>query len=73
VPDPGREELLERHLLLADEAARRKLSLLQQLEHAHDAGGGGEFEVSVDGRLVFSKKAAGRFPDVEEVLAAIPA
>jgi selT/selW/selH-like putative selenoprotein len=35
-------------------------------------GGGGEFEVSVDGRLVFSKKAAGRFPEVEEVLAAIP-
>jgi hypothetical protein len=28
--------------------------------------------VSVDGRLVFSKKAAGRFPEVEEVLAAIP-
>jgi len=36
-------------------------------------GGGGEFEVTVDGKLVFSKKKAGRFPDAEEVLAQIPA
>jgi len=28
--------------------------------------------VTVDGRLVFSKKAAGRFPDIDEVLAALP-
>jgi len=27
----------------------------------------------VDGKLVFSKKAVGRFPDLEEVLSAIPA
>jgi selenoprotein W-related protein len=31
-------------------------------------GGGGVFEVTVDGRLVFSKKAAGRFPDPSEIL-----
>jgi len=36
-------------------------------------GGGGEFEVSVDGQLVFSKKQERRFPDLEEVLAKIPA
>ena len=35
-------------------------------------GSGGEFEVTVDGRLVFSKKQAGRFPDMEEVLAHVP-
>ena len=36
-------------------------------------GSGGEFEVSVDGRLVYSKKKEGRFPDAGEVLAQIPA
>jgi len=36
-------------------------------------GSGGEFEVSVDGRLIFSKKQAGRFPHASEVLAQIPA
>lgn len=36
-------------------------------------GGGGEFEVTVDGKLVFSKRAEGRFPEAEEVLAHIPA
>ena len=35
-------------------------------------GGGGEFEVTVDGRLVFSKKQAGRFPDMDEVLSLLP-
>ena len=36
-------------------------------------GSGGEFEVSVDGVPIFSKKAEGRFPEPEEVLAKIPA
>lgn len=36
-------------------------------------GSGGEFEVTVDGKLVFSKRAEGRFPEPEEVLAHIPA
>ena len=36
-------------------------------------GGGGEFEVTVDGRLVYSKKQTGRFPEHQEVLALLPA
>lgn len=32
------------------------------------ASGGGVFEVTVDGRLVFSKKSLGRFPEPGEVL-----
>ena len=33
------------------------------------SGSGGRFEVSLDGELVFSKKAAGRFPKPGEVAA----
>ena len=29
--------------------------------------GGGVFEVSVDGKLIFSKKKLGRFPEEEEI------
>jgi selT/selW/selH-like putative selenoprotein len=29
--------------------------------------GGGVFEITVDGRLAFSKKATGRFPTDEEI------
>jgi selT/selW/selH-like putative selenoprotein len=32
-------------------------------------GRGGVFDVAVDGRLVFSKHAAGRFPEPDEILA----
>jgi selT/selW/selH-like putative selenoprotein len=32
-------------------------------------GGNGQFDVFVDDVLVFSKKAAGRFPENDEVLA----
>jgi len=32
------------------------------------ASGGGVFEVTVDGRHVFSKKALGRFPDDGEIV-----
>ena len=32
-------------------------------------GGGGDFDVVVDGTLVFSKKRVGRFPEHEEILA----
>jgi selenoprotein W-related protein len=35
------------------------------------ASHGGVFEVEVDGKLVFSKKARGRFPEDGEVLRAI--
>ncbi|GAB4315039.1 MAG: hypothetical protein Kow0074_02410 [Candidatus Zixiibacteriota bacterium] len=34
-------------------------------------GGGGEFEVTVDGKLIFSKKKLKRFPEHEEILEAI--
>jgi selT/selW/selH-like putative selenoprotein len=30
-------------------------------------GGGGVFEITVDGRLAFSKKALGRFPSDAEI------
>ena len=31
------------------------------------AGSGGVFEVTVDGRIIFSKKEAGRFPEPGEI------
>jgi len=33
--------------------------------------GGGVFEITVDGRLAYSKKATGEFPADDQVLAAI--
>jgi selT/selW/selH-like putative selenoprotein len=33
--------------------------------------GGGVFEITVDGKLAYSKKSSGRFPTDEEVLAII--
>lgn len=30
--------------------------------------GGGVFEVSANGKLIFSKRATGRFPETEEIL-----
>ena len=36
-------------------------------------GSGGEFEIKVDGQLIWSKKAEGRFPDFGEVLSQLPA
>ncbi len=36
-------------------------------------GSGGVFEVVLDGRLIFSKKQLGRFPNPGEVLELIPA
>jgi selT/selW/selH-like putative selenoprotein len=33
--------------------------------------GGGVFEITVDGRLAYSKKATGRFPTDEEMLATL--
>jgi selenoprotein W-related protein len=35
------------------------------------ASGGGVFEVEVDGRLIFSKKALDRFPEDGEIAAEI--
>lgn len=36
-------------------------------------GSGGQFEVALDGALIFSKKQQGRFPDPNEILEKIPA
>ena len=36
-------------------------------------GSGGQFEVVLDGKLLFSKKQAGRFPEPKEILDQIPA
>jgi selenoprotein W-related protein len=36
-------------------------------------GSGGVFDVKADGQLVFSKKAAGRFPESVEVISALTA
>ena len=36
-------------------------------------GSGGEFEVTIDGQLVFSKRKEHRFPELDEILANIPA
>jgi selT/selW/selH-like putative selenoprotein len=37
------------------------------------AGGGGVFDVTADGKLIFSKKKMGRFPEVQEILGALDA
>ena len=37
------------------------------------AGSGGVFEITVDGKKVFSKKALGRFPEDGEILGLIQA
>lgn len=34
-------------------------------------GAGGAFEISVDGRLMFSKLTTGQFPTIPEILATI--
>jgi selT/selW/selH-like putative selenoprotein len=36
-------------------------------------GSGGQFELVLDGNLIFSKKQTGRFPVLDEVLELIPA
>ena len=35
-------------------------------------GSGGQFEVTLDGQLIFSKKQLGRFPETQEILTRIP-
>ena len=35
-------------------------------------GSGGQFEIVLNGKLLFSKKQAGRFPDDAEILNQIP-
>jgi selenoprotein W-related protein len=51
------------HILEAFEQQIASLALV--------TSGGGVFEVTVDGDLIYSKKATGRHADPEEVLAAL--
>ena len=37
------------------------------------AGGGGIFDVEIDGELIFSKHKEGRFPEAEEIIGAVGA
>ena len=36
-------------------------------------GGGGDFELTVDGQLAYSKREAGRYPELKEVLTLVAA
>jgi len=47
---------------------RKSPAIEIQLHRGH----GGMFEVVLDGRLIYSKKATGRFPELPEVLDQIP-
>ena len=52
------------------------MSLANELNtHGHDAhaveGAKSQFDVHVDGTLVFSKQAEGRFPEPDEILAKV--
>jgi len=51
---------------LAD-TIRKKLDIEPKLIE----GSGGVFDVRVDGRLIFSKHETGRFPEDQEILAAL--
>jgi len=46
---------------------RDRLSELHQADIDLVAGGGGVFEIMLDGQLVFSKKSEGRFPTDEDL------
>lgn len=54
--------------LAAEILKSKKMNLGQLIILPSD---GGRFEVSVDGELIFSKLAEGRFPENEEILARI--
>ena len=49
-----------------------ELKKSREIEVKLHKGSGGQFEVVVDGKLVFSKKQLGRFPEVQEILEQIP-
>jgi selenoprotein W-related protein len=49
------------------------LKKVLDVESELTAGSGGVFEITVDGKKVFSKKALGRFPDDGEILGLIRA
>jgi selenoprotein W-related protein len=43
----------------------------RELDVEYIPSGGGVFEVTLDGRLIYSKKVTGRHPTHEEILRAI--
>jgi selenoprotein W-related protein len=47
------------------------LKKVLDVESELTAGSGGVFEITVDGKKVFSKKALGRFPEDGEILGLI--
>jgi selenoprotein W-related protein len=49
------------------------LKKVLDVESELTAGSGGVFEITVDGKKVFSKKALGRFPEDGEILGLIRA
>ena len=54
----------------------RAVSLANELNaHGHDAraleGAKSQFDVKVEGKVVFSKQAEGRFPEHDEILAKV--
>ncbi|MEJ2684792.1 MAG: SelT/SelW/SelH family protein [Candidatus Sulfobium sp.] len=51
-------------------AVKKATGIQAELMHSRDMGA---FEVRVDGRLIFSKRQSGRFPENEEIVAAIQA
>lgn len=60
----------------------RAIWVAQELLHTFDAyvagvtlvpGGGGQFDIHLDGDLVFSNKAVGRFPETRELREALAA
>ncbi len=42
------------------------------VESTLEPGKVGQFDVEVDGKVIFSKHATGRFPDTKEILDALP-
>ena len=53
-------------------ADQELLALIPQAQHARIVPGGkGQFDVEADGRLVFSKHDQGRFPEHDEIVAAL--
>lgn len=50
---------------LVHELLKEYKNLLQSVELL--PSGGGVFEVTLDGRLIFSKKASQRFPEYDEI------
>jgi len=46
-------------------AIEKELKVRPELTHSHEIG---DFEVKVEGKIVFSKRETGRFPDHTEII-----